>query len=55
MADENMKKIMGGVILGVVCTALSNDVSLNLSGLVKTFVTLASWVPLAFIVGSLSK
>jgi len=39
--------ILGEVIVGVVATTLANDSELNLSGVLKTFVTLASWIPLA--------
>lgn len=39
--------ILGEVIIGVVATVLANDTDLNLSGVLKTFVSLASWIPLA--------
>lgn len=56
MADKNMKKILGALIVGIVATniAATNPAELNLSALMRLFLGLIGWIPMAYVLSDWS-
>ena len=52
--NESTKLAIGAIVSGVIITAFVTDVTLNLSGLLKTFGLILAWVPTAVVLMKIS-
>lgn len=52
MVETGVKKIIGAVVIGVVCTSLAATDALNLSDLLNVFLGLGGWIPMAMAIAS---